>query len=86
MNDKGLVFFTLAAACFYLIYDDLWGKRRVSSLAAMLTPDLPGLGDWVEKKKETYRDNMEKDRTNEDGETMEGLYEHYMKNWGNQST
>lgn len=43
--DKGLLFFTLAAACFWLIFDDLTGKKRLSNIALMLTPDLPGIGE-----------------------------------------
>lgn len=48
--DKGLVFFTLAAACFWLIFDDIAGKGRISSLAAMLTPDIPGVGEVIKDK------------------------------------
>lgn len=38
--DKGLFFFTLSAICAYFIYDDFFGKKRVSHLALLMTPDL----------------------------------------------
>jgi hypothetical protein len=48
--DKGLVFFTLSAVCFWLVFDDLAGKQRLSNIAAMLTPDIPGIGEVVKDK------------------------------------
>ena len=40
MNDKGLLFFTLSLLCFWLVADDLVGKKRLSNIAGMLTPNI----------------------------------------------
>lgn len=37
---RGMVFFTLALVCVWLILDDFFGKGRVSTLAALITPNL----------------------------------------------
>jgi len=50
MNDKGLLFFTLSLLCFWLVADDLVGKKRLSNIAGMLTPDLPSVGDMISDK------------------------------------
>jgi hypothetical protein len=50
MSDKGLLFFTLALVCFWLVFDDLVGKKRLSNIAQMLTPDFPGIGEVIKDK------------------------------------
>lgn len=36
--EKGLLFFTLAAAAFWLILDEFYGTKKVSGIANQLTP------------------------------------------------
>ena len=38
--EKGLMFFTLAVACLWVILDDLFGDKRLSKVLENLTPDL----------------------------------------------
>lgn len=58
MNDKGLLFFTLSLLCFWLVADDLVGKKRLSNIAGMLTPDLglPSMDDLKDKAKDAVED------------------------------
>lgn len=61
INDKGLLFFTLSLLCFWLVADDLVGKKRLSNIASMLTPNLPSVGGMVsdaveDATKETAKD------------------------------
>lgn len=65
VNDKGLLFFTLSLLCFWLVADDLVGKKRLSNIAGMLTPNLPSVGDMAkdaveDATKETAKDLNEK--------------------------
>lgn len=36
--DKGLLFLTFALICFWLIFDDFMGKKRLSTFASKMTP------------------------------------------------
>lgn len=38
--DKGLTFLTLSLVFLWLVFDDFVGKKRLSNLATMMTPDL----------------------------------------------
>jgi phosphopantetheinyl transferase (holo-ACP synthase) len=40
-TDRGLLFLTLSLTSFWLIFDEFYGNKRLSSLAAKLTPDFP---------------------------------------------
>ncbi|MCQ6337871.1 MULTISPECIES: cytoplasmic protein [Bacillus cereus group] len=51
-NDaKGLTFLTLSLLFLWLVFDDFVGKKRLSKLAQMMTPDLsmPSAGEVAEK-------------------------------------
>ncbi|MED1170187.1 cytoplasmic protein, partial [Bacillus paranthracis] len=51
-NDaKGLTFLTLSLLFLWLVFDDFVGKKRLSKLAQMMTPDLsmPSPGEVAEK-------------------------------------
>ncbi|EOQ01055.1 hypothetical protein [Bacillus cereus] len=69
-NDaKGLTFLTLSLLFLWLVFDDFVGKKRISKLAQMMTPDLnmPSVGDVANKVadeakesvKETVKDTRE---------------------------
>lgn len=49
-TDRGLLFLTLSLASFWLVFDEFYGKKRLSSLSTKLTPDFPSLGETVKEK------------------------------------
>jgi len=67
--DKGLMFLTLALVFLWLVFDDFVGKKRLSSLAQSLTPDLSlpsvkevaqGAVENLDKHQETVEKSHEK--------------------------
>jgi hypothetical protein len=36
--ERGLLFFTLALLCVWAVLDEFWGKKKISEIAAKLTP------------------------------------------------
>ena len=70
--DKGLFFMTMALACVWIILDDFFGKKYISTLVSNLIPDdigkvLPDLDDILppledhkeaEKSKEKAKDKL----------------------------
>ncbi|WP_144597568.1 MULTISPECIES: cytoplasmic protein [Bacillus] len=76
-NDaKGLTFLTLSLLFLWLVFDDFVGKKRLSKLAQMMTPDLslPSAGEVAEKVvdgakesvKETAKDTREAQKKADD--------------------
>lgn len=48
-TDRGLLFLTLSLVCFWLVFDDFFGKKRLSTLAGYMSPSIPSLGDAVKQ-------------------------------------
>lgn len=60
-NDaKGLTFLTLSLLFLWLVFDDFVGKKRLSNLAKMMTPDInmPSAGEIAEKVVDTATDSV----------------------------
>lgn len=64
-NDaKGLTFLTLSLLFLWLVFDDFVGKKRLSKLAQMMTPDLSmpdPIRDKVDKVIDDTKENVKKD-------------------------
>lgn len=55
MNDtnKGLLFLMLGLTCFWFVFDEFFGKKRLSNLAGLMTPSIPSLTDTISKSIDT---------------------------------
>jgi hypothetical protein len=57
--EKGLLFFTLAVICLWLLLDDFFGDKRVSKLAMSVTPDVRTPIDDVKQKIEKVKEHTD---------------------------
>lgn len=48
-TDRGLLFLTLSLVCFWLVFDDFFGKKRLSTLASYMTPQSGSLTDSIKE-------------------------------------
>jgi hypothetical protein len=75
--DRNLLFFTLSLGCFYLILDEVMGKKRVSSILSTIgegggseyAPAIPD--DWDEMTPEQKKDIQEGRLTGNDNSYKE---------------
>ncbi|MCU5087555.1 cytoplasmic protein [Bacillus cereus] len=86
---KGLTFLTLSLIFLWLVFDDFVGKKRISKLAGMMTPDLsmPSVGEVTDKVvegakesvKETAKDTRESQKK-ADNKLEDIMYDPLIKN------
>lgn len=62
--EKGLLMFTLAMGCFWLILDDFYGGKRLTKLVIKITPDVKSPLEKVEESVSTYKDKVDKNSEN----------------------
>ncbi|MGG1343874.1 hypothetical protein ABE244_25620 [Bacillus toyonensis] len=60
--DKGLTFLTLSLVFLWLVFDDFVGKKRLSNLATMMTPDLSVPIPFEKELKEAQQKGIEKSK------------------------
>lgn len=48
-DSRGLLFFIFGFTCIWLVFDEFYGKKRISNLTNLLTPTIPSLGSVVGK-------------------------------------
>jgi hypothetical protein len=63
--EKGLLFFTLSVACLWLVLDEFYGGRKLSSIAAALSQGQTSM-KWIDngqanKSKEDAKKKIEDD-------------------------
>lgn len=46
-TERGLLFLALCLGCFWLVFDEFFGNKRISAMAAKMTPNIPSVGDAV---------------------------------------
>lgn len=69
-TDRGLLFLTLSLACFWLVFDEFYGNKRLSSLSSKLTPDIPSVGDAVKDTVEkAWNDTDQAQKSKEEAKT-----------------
>lgn len=59
-TDRGLLFLSLCLTCFYFVFDEFFGQKRISQWAAMLTPDIPSIGQAVQTTINNFYDKAQK--------------------------
>lgn len=40
-DSRGLLFFIFGFTCLWLLYDEFYGKKRITNLTNLLTPNIP---------------------------------------------
>lgn len=62
--EKGVLFFTLALVCFWLILDDFYGNNRLTKIAERITPDVRTPFDDTVSKITEKADEVKEDYEN----------------------
>jgi predicted PurR-regulated permease PerM len=63
-TDRGLLFLALFITCFYFVFDEFFGQKRISQWAAMLTPDIPSIGQQVQTTINNFYNGVQKAMNN----------------------
>lgn len=58
--EKGLLMLTLSIGCVWLLLDDFYGSKRLTSLVLSITPDVKSPMEKVEEKVEGYKEKVDK--------------------------
>jgi hypothetical protein len=77
-DSRGLLFFILGFTCIWLVFDEFYGKKYVSNLTSLLTPQLPGLSsvlpswkapqDQIDKQIQDSKNKIDSDPSLSDSE------------------
>lgn len=72
--EKGLLMLTLAIGCVWLILDDFFGTKRLTSLVLSVTPNVTSPLDNVKEKVDAYKDKVEKNTDEYLNDRPDSLY------------